>query len=168
MASPFNSTDELNTQSGAQSGTQSGIQAAAQSGTQMSKPAQSSSVLDANDAQSEESEQTAKPKQRAQRAQSADRQPMQNAQGTGVDVLRGSLTNAFDQIVKEIEPQINEFATNFAHQAMDKGADYGRQAVQRVQKQSWGRIGLAAALIAGAVAILGYTAAESVDEESLH
>lgn len=80
--------------------------------------------------------------------------------GSGVDVLKGSLSNAFDQIVKEIEPQISEFASNFANQAVAKGGDLGRVALQRVQRQSWGRIALAGALFAGAVAVLGYQAAE--------
>ena len=179
MASPYNTTDEMNSQT-----------AGATKGTQISKTAQTSRISDANNTQdtqdtqsfdqnassADQDSQTSAPQQQTRRQpkqqasnQSAGQSNAQSSgQATGVDVLRGSLTNAFDQIVKEIEPQINEFASNFAHQALDKGADYGRQAVQRVQKQSWGRIGLAAALIVGAVAILGYTAAEVADNDSLH
>ena len=172
MASPYNTTDEMNSQTATAS--------AATKGTQISRPAQTSRVFDANDSkmngqmngqmdgQTDSQTDGRTEQSMKQPIKQSMKQNVAKGEGSGVDVLRGSLTNAFDQIVKEIEPQISEFASNFAHQAMDKGADYGRQAVQRVQKQSWGRIGLAAALIVGAVAVLGYTAAEAVDQDSLH
>jgi hypothetical protein len=136
MASPYNSTDSMNTGSNSSAMT---------SGSQ-------DDVQDSQDQQS----------------QGQQSQGFQGQQ-SGLDVLRGSFTSAFDQIVKEIEPQINEFTSNIARQAIDKGQTFGKSAVSRVQSQSWGRIGLAAALILGGVAVLGYQAAEAiVDQNDLH
>lgn len=193
MASPYNSTDQMNSRSTSNSS----------AGTQISKTAQVGAVSDANETSehfdvnqagdwdsatqgteqkttdSKSSTRSAQPtKSTRQASNQSTRTPStrtSNSQaeakqtssetrtmesGSGVDVLKGSLSNAFDQIVKEIEPQINEFASNFANQAVAKGGDLGRVALQRVQRQSWGRIALAGALFAGAVAVLGYQAAE--------
>lgn len=199
MASPYNTTDQMNSQ------TNSNASGAA--GTQFSKTAQTTNIADANETAEQfdpsqapdwkaasQPETSGKAEKSSARTQSSQKsqgmgrqassqgqqqarqvQPRQSASqqndesATGVDVLKGSLSNAFDQIVKEIEPQINEFATGFAHQAIAKGEDFGRQAIKRVQGQSWGRIALAGALIVGAVAVLGYQAAEAIsDSDSLH
>lgn len=185
MASPYNSTEQSNTRQSA-TGTQSG--------TQISKKAQLGNVSDANETiadhfdadkapdweaaptekktrASENAQSTRTQMPRSQSANQGSRQMSQSADqaASGLDVLKGSLTGAFDQIVKEIEPQINEYATQFAHQAVAKSGDIGRQALKRVQSQSWGRIAFAGALIVGAVALLGYQAAEIASEnESLH
>lgn len=91
----------------------------------------------------------------------------QDVQAQGFDSLKGSLMTAVEQAVRQIEPQLNDYANQLAHQAIDRGADYGRVALQRVQRQSWGRIGFAAALFAGAVALLAYESSSSSDS-SLH
>ncbi len=83
-----------------------------------------------------------------------------------LDLLRGSVVGVLDSVVREYEPQIAQFTQNIAHQAVDRGVSFAQTAVQRVQKQSWMRLGLAAALGVGIVAVLGYEAAEATKEAS--
>ncbi len=83
------------------------------------------------------------------------------AQGDALEMLRTSVVGALDSVVREYEPQIAQFTTNFAHQAVDRGVEFAQSAVQRVKSQSWVRIGLAAALGVGIIAVLGYEAEQA-------
>lgn len=79
---------------------------------------------------------------------------------TAIDLVKSSVMNVLDSVVREYEPQIQQFTANIAHQAVDRGVELAQQAVGRVQKQSWLKLGLAAALGIGAIAILSYEASE--------
>lgn len=82
-------------------------------------------------------------------------------QGDAFDMLRTSVVGVLDSVVREYEPQIAQFTANIAHQAVDRGVEFAQSAVQRVKSQSWVRIGLAAALGVGIVAVLGYEAEQA-------
>ncbi len=103
----------------------------------------------------------------------ADSQTSQEAQGEHIsgdhalDVLRTSLIAVFDSVVREYEPQIATFTSNLAHQAVDRSVElaqsFAQTAVTRVKNRSWVRLGLAAALGIGIIAVLSYEAADSTD-----
>jgi hypothetical protein len=83
------------------------------------------------------------------------------ASGNAIDVLRGSVVNVLDSVVREYEPQIAAFTANIAHEAVDRGVEFAQTAVSRVKAQSWLRIGVAAALGIGIIAVLGYEAEQA-------
>lgn len=86
--------------------------------------------------------------------------------GDAFDVLRGTVVGALDSVVREYEPQIATFASNIAHEAVDRGVAFAQTAAQRIQKQSWLRLGLAAALGVGIVAVLAYEVADGAEPRS--
>jgi len=88
------------------------------------------------------------------------------SQGDAFDTLRTSVVGVLDSVVREYEPQIAQFTSSIAHQAVDRGVEFGKTAVQRVKSQSWMRIGLAAALGLGIVAVLGYEAEQAATADS--
>jgi hypothetical protein len=88
-----------------------------------------------------------------------DRTPA--AQGDAFESLRTSVRDVLDSVVREYEPQIAEFTSNAAHQAVQRGAEFAQTAAQRVRTQSWLRIGVAAVLGIGALAVLTYEGEQS-------
>jgi hypothetical protein len=83
------------------------------------------------------------------------------SQPAALDTLRTSVVGVLDSVVREYEPQIAEFTSNIAHQAVDRGVEFAQTTVQRVKAQSWVRIGVAAALGIGALAVLAYEAEQA-------
>ena len=81
--------------------------------------------------------------------------------GDAFNLLRGSVTGVLESVAREYEPQIAQFTANLAHTAVDRGVDFAQTAVKRVRAQSWARIGLAAALGIGIIAVLGYEAEQA-------
>lgn len=94
----------------------------------------------------------------------AHTQPKQTSPGQGenaLDLLRGSVANVLDSVVREYEPQIAEFMSSVAHQAGERGVSFAHATVQGLRKQSWVRLAVAAALGVGAIAVLSYEAGET-------
>ncbi len=89
-----------------------------------------------------------------------------SAQSSAIDMLRGSVVGVLDSVVREYEPQIAEFTSNMAHQAVERGVEFASATAAKVQKQSWLRIGLAAALGVGIIAVLSYEASEAASDSS--
>lgn len=79
------------------------------------------------------------------------------------DLIRGSVVSVLDSVVREYEPQIAAFTSNIAHEAVDRGVGLAQTAIAQVRRQSWLRIGIAAALGVGIIAVLSYEAAEAGD-----
>ncbi len=96
-------------------------------------------------------------------AQSQDQSFAGGQQGAALDTIRTSVVGVLDSVVREYEPQIAEFTSNIAHQAVDRGVELAQTAVQRVKTQSWMRLAAAAALGIGAIAVLAYEA-EQISE----
>lgn len=91
-----------------------------------------------------------------------DRSPA--TQGDAFESLRTSVRDVLDSVVREYEPQIAEFTSNAAHQAVQRGVEFAQTVAQRVKSQSWVRIGVAAALGIGALAVLTYEGEQSATD----
>lgn len=119
---------------------------------------QSSAAGDESDADADSGTEMGATSDRAQLSRGQQSQAQGQQGGDALDLLRGSVVGVLDSVVREYEPQIKEFTSNIAHQAVDRGVEFAQTAVQRVKSQSWVRLGLAAALGAGIVAVLAYEA----------
>ena len=74
------------------------------------------------------------------------------------DVLKDSLASAMGEVVHALEPQLNEMATRYTHQAIDKSRVLATGAVTRVRNQPWYLVGFAAVLLIGAAIMIGFQA----------
>ncbi|MEK7356344.1 MAG: hypothetical protein AAB250_07835 [Bdellovibrionota bacterium] len=89
----------------------------------------------------------------------------QNVSNVG-DILKDSIASAMGDVVQALGPQINELATKYAQQAVDKSRVVALGAVKRVRAQPWFLVGIAAVLLVGAAMMIGF---KNVDrEEVLH
>lgn len=80
------------------------------------------------------------------------------------DVLKDSLTHAMTDVVHALEPQLNELATRYTQQAIDKSRVLATGAVSKVRAQPWYLVGVAAVLLIGAAVLIGFQANdEAVD-----
>ncbi|MES2964855.1 MAG: hypothetical protein V4760_13270 [Bdellovibrionota bacterium] len=76
------------------------------------------------------------------------------------DVLKDSLASAMGEVVHALEPQLNDLATRYTHQAIDKSRTLGTAAVTRVRNQPWYLVGAAAILLIGAAIMIGFQSNE--------
>lgn len=84
---------------------------------------------------------------------------------TGSDILRESVANAVGSVVSAMEPQLNEFASKAATQAIDKSRDLVHSAYTGVRRQPWYLVGFAAVLLIGAALLIGFGSSSDMVNE---
>lgn len=81
------------------------------------------------------------------------------------DILKDSLSSAMENVVHALEPQLNDLATRYTHQAIDKSRDLASGAVTQVRAHPWYLVGIAAVLLIGAAVLIGF---QSNEEATVH
>ena len=90
--------------------------------------------------------------------------PVNPAQNVG-DILKTSMSSTVNDIFHSLEPQINQFANQAAHVAVDRTRDIAIMALSQVRRQPWYLIGAAAALLVGAALVIGFNEVEEVPKQ---
>lgn len=83
-----------------------------------------------------------------------------NINDTG-KIVREQVTTAVHNIVSAVEPQINEYATKAAEQALDRGRDFAKAGYQSVRTHPMYLVGFAALLLVGAAVLLNVQSRQS-------
>lgn len=84
--------------------------------------------------------------------------------GNVADVLKDSLAVAMGNVVHALEPQLNEFATRYAAEAVDRSRAMATRAVRSISARPWYLVGVAAVLLVGAAVVIGLQSAPNRKE----
>ena len=72
------------------------------------------------------------------------------------DVLKDSLAVAIGEVVHSLEPQLNDIATRYTHDAIDRSRKLATVAVREVKNRPWYLVGAAAVLLIGTAILIGF------------
>ncbi len=83
------------------------------------------------------------------------------------DVLRDSISSAVANVVRSVEPQLHEYASQLTEQALDQGKKLVTTTFRTVRREPWYLVGVAAVLLVGAAIILGISAPHETEIEGV-